>query len=549
MEQISGKRIMDILAALVAYKSISNTKYEVPVEEHVYKFISEIPYFKKHPELFGKQIIEGDPSGRFIPYALLKGNKSDTVLLSGHIDVVSADGYGEAEPFAFTIGKELEDRLAKMDLDKQQRTDMESGEWIWGRGAADMKGGIAIGMCLLEKYAELADRGELEGSFLFVAVADEESYSAGMRAMTPRLLTLKKQHDLKFRLLIDPEPAATVEGQQVISLGTVGKVMPCIVTQGVLAHTGHCYKGISALNMLCGLYQRTNGNLHFVDTCGDESVMPPAWLRLRDSHDHYDVSLPFRAYGYLSITSFNTPVEQFINDLKKISTEVFEEEVVKLNKEYREFKKRNKLEQGGDINYPTKVMTVAELKAELTARDGEKFTERFNSIYRDADKRIADGESYPDATCFVMNELLNCADIKTPVILIGIAPPYYPATHSDQVDGAEGFGTKVFNFARQKSYDEFGQKLTAENYFTGISDNSYTSIQDTGIQKIKDNFPLWGSIYNLDFEAISGVSVPSILYGPIGADYHQWTERVNKHSLLEVMPKMLQYVTEFAWRE
>ena len=44
--------------------------------------------------------------------------------------------------------------------------------------------GIAIAMFLFEKYAALAQKGELEGSVFFAAVADEESYSAGMRAIS-----------------------------------------------------------------------------------------------------------------------------------------------------------------------------------------------------------------------------------------------------------------------------------------------------------------------------------------------------------------------------
>ncbi|MBF1151980.1 MAG: arginine degradation protein, partial [[Eubacterium] sulci] len=128
-----------------------------------------------------------------------------------------------------------------------------------------------------------------------------------------------------------------------------------------------------------------------------------------------------------------------------------------------------------------------------------------------------------------------------------MAPPYYPAPHSDQIEGREGYGSKVFEFAKKLSEEKFGQALTSEHYFTGISDNSYTSIPDLDFDDITANYPMWGSAYSLDFEAIKEISVPSILYGPIGREYHQWSERVNKRSLFEVMPEMIQRVIEFAW--
>lgn len=545
--EISKNRIMEILTDLVAFNSISCTELETEAASYVYDFIKSIPYFQKHPELFGKHEIEHDHLNRFVPFALVRGNRADTVIVSGHVDVVSVDGYGEAEELAFTVGEELENKLASMDLDSTARADLESGEWIWGRGVADMKGGMAIALCLLEKYAELAEEGKLEGTFFFTAVADEESYSAGMRAIMPLLGDFKEKYDLKYKLLINPEPAAIVSGSQVLSLGTVGKVMPCIVTQGVLAHLGRSYNGISALNMLSGLFNKINGSLQFVETYEDESTTPPIWLQMRDCSDHYDVSLPFRGQGYFSLLTFSTPIEELLDDIKKLACEVFEEEVEKLNNSYQEFKKINKLEKKEKIYYPSCVMTIEELTTKLRQKHGKDFDKFFGMIYKKAEIKIAEGDSYPDVTCAFMGELLDYADIKTPVILIGLAPPYYPPTHSDQVEGANGFGTKVFNFASKLSSERFGQELISENYFTGISDNSYTSISKMNFGKIKSNLPLWGSIYNIDFDAIQNVSVPSILYGPVGIDYHQWTERVNKRSLLEVTSNMIQEVIHYAW--
>ena len=144
-------------------------------------------------------------------------------------------------------------------------------------------------MVLLEKYAKLAQEGKLEGSYLFSAVADEECYSAGMRAIMPKYLELKNKYSLNFKLLIDPEPASEDGPAQVLSLGSIGKTMPVIMTQGAVAHIGHCYNGMSSLNMLAGIYQRTGGSLEFVDVYKDESSMPLNWQYMRDIKETYDV--------------------------------------------------------------------------------------------------------------------------------------------------------------------------------------------------------------------------------------------------------------------
>ncbi|MGI6212496.1 MAG: M20/M25/M40 family metallo-hydrolase [Anaerovoracaceae bacterium] len=548
-QKISQEHILDTLKGLVACESVSCTEKEVTAEQFVYDFLKNIPYFQKHPDQFGLYKIPDDPFGRMIPYAVVLGKKKDTVILSGHTDVVNTEVYGEAEPLAYTLGDELEQKLASMALNDVQRADMESGEWIWGRGAADMKGGVTLNMCLTEMYADLADKGELEGSIFFDAVPDEESYSAGMRAILPVLLETKEKYDLDFKLLICPEPAAEEGPKQVLSLGSAGKVMPVFLTQGVLAHAGHVYNGISALNMLANLYQKTAGSLDFVDTYDGESTMPPCWLNMRDTKDLYDVSLPYRAYGVMSLLSFDTTLEQFLAKLKKLAEQAFTEEVTKLNDQYQEFKKNNRFERKEKIDYPTCVYTVEELQSKLRAEDAAKFDAFFKKIYDQAADMISAGKSFPDATVYMMNQLLDYADIKNPVILIGVAPPYYPATHSDMLEGKKGFGTKVYEHLKKISEEQYGQELTYENYFTGISDNSYTSVPDIDFDSLVKNYPMWGRIYDLDFDAIRGVNVPSILYGPIGREYHQWTERVNKHSLLEVMPAMMQEAVEFAWKE
>ena len=98
------------------------------------------------------------------------------------------------------------------------------------------------------------------------------------------------------------------------------------------------------------------------------------------------------------------------------------------------------------------------------------------------------------------------------------------------------------------SEDDFGQKLGYENFFMGISDLSYSAITSPfDYEKYSDNTPLWGDSYNMDFEAMEKIAIPGIIYGPIGVNYHQYSERVNKESLLKVMPETTKALIEYMW--
>ena len=189
----TAEKILHLMTELVAIKSRSGTSDENMASDYIFRYISELEYFKKNKENCGLWSIDGDPEGRHIPYGLIRGKTENTVILTGHFDVVGEFDYGDAGELAFTVGEELENALRKKTMTEEQRHDMDSGEWIWAKGAADMKGGLAIHLALLEEFSQQALRGTLEGSVLFAAVPDEESYSRGMRAATKLLSDIKKK--------------------------------------------------------------------------------------------------------------------------------------------------------------------------------------------------------------------------------------------------------------------------------------------------------------------------------------------------------------------
>ncbi len=97
--------------------------------------------------------------GRPNVVARIGGGSGRSLLFNGHLDVVGVEGMTHA-PFD---GIERDDRL-------------------YGRGACDMKGGVAA-MCAA---AWLAARAGIGGEIIVTAVADEEFRSAGTRELLKR---------------------------------------------------------------------------------------------------------------------------------------------------------------------------------------------------------------------------------------------------------------------------------------------------------------------------------------------------------------------------
>lgn len=543
------EKILKVLTELTALKSRTGSSDENLASDYIYEYIKGLEYFKAHSDNCGLAEIKSDPMKRHIPYGLIEGKSGSTVVLSGHFDVVDEFDYGDAKKLAYTIGEELEEALKSNPMTEDQKNDMDSGEWIWAKGAADMKGGLAIHMVLLEEFASKAMSGELEGSILFMPVPDEESYSCGMRRAAGLLADIKDKRNLDYKLLINPEPTDVVDGRQVMFLGTVGKLMPVIMVQGISSHIGHCFDGFNPLSILTGIYSRTNGSLAMVDKYKDEATMPPTWLKMRDLKDTYDVSIPLRAAGYFTVLSLNSGPDSILKKLADICKNVAEQEAEKLEHTYYQYKKINKFETKPELGLKPRVYSFNELTDELTARDGHRFAAFYEDAYRQIADDIALGRTnYPDGTISLMEKVLDFAGFTDPTVVIAFAPPYYPAVNGNMVGGKEFFAQKAYDVVAGLSAEE-GLEVTYQNFFMGISDNSYTAV--TGDEKGNRDFaaasPLWGQVYDIDFDAIKKVNVPAVIYGPVGKEYHKWSERVNKKSLLHTVPRVTRELIKQAW--
>ena len=533
--------IVSILNELLLIESFTNSCEEEKASIWIEEFFKNIPYFAERPNLYGRYAVPKDPHDRSIPYGLILGESKNTVVCMGHFDVVSVEEYGVFAPYAFKPDK-LYDAFKNSEVnvsDEETLRDLNSGEWLFARGSADMKGGMAIQLALLQSYAAEEDK---PGNLLFIGVPDEETYSAGMRAALKLLCQLKEEHNLDYKLLICPEPNICTDGKQVVSTGSVGKCMPVIMTQGVKAHVGRCFEGVSSVNMLTEIFRDTELSAKFIDSAMGQVSMPPCWTFLRDGKREYDVSMPYRSWGSLSIQSLDRTPDQILAMLKGTCQISLERCMSNIEQAYNDCKQQATDFNAKKATYKPIVMTYDELMLKL--QDNTAFKKQYEATHKQVEEDFNAGKlNFAEATAVLMEVLLTHSCFQSPVVLIAFAPPYYPAANSScEIDS-------YFNFLTSEAKKE-GVMVLREHYFTGISDLSYCAgVKPFNHSAYKCNTPMWGNAYSIDFNAMDIINIPSIILGPWGKDLHKMTERVNIDSLTKIMPKIMDSLHNFIWKK
>ena len=533
------KDIKELVYGYVAQKSFTYSEDENQARDFIINYLSEIPYFKEHPQYYGAYDIEGDPFGRSVCYAMVKGEGSKTVVLVHHNDIVTVEDFKLLKDYAFSPD-ELEEKLmhVKDSLPKEAKEDLESGGYLFCRGGCDMKAGGSIQFSLLKRYSELEN---FKGNVIVIAVPDEENLSAGMRAAVKLLSQLNAEYNLEYQMMINSEPHQRKNPEEgIFSEGSVGKIMPFIYVRGYLSHIGKVFEGFNPLNLMAEIVRRTELNMDFSDVVGDESAPPPTWLYLKDSKTVYDVSMPLSASGCFSILTLNQSPAAVIDKVHKICEDSFDKILEDMNRSYERFSAVAE-PVIKELPWKKKVMSFGELYNEAYALHGETFKESYEQKLKSLAEQLKNGEVNIIESNFSLLEMVfDYIDDLAPRVIHGLIPPYYPNVSNIYFEGIgdrAGLYETLDNFAKE----QFSQHYTREYFYTGISDLSYTSVKDGKAvsEKLNEYMPLFGSFYDIPFEAIEDISMPCINIGPWGKDFHKMTERVYKEDLYNRTPAIL----------
>ncbi len=537
-----SKKIENNLLRYVSEMTHTGTALEKNNESFFKEWFDSLDYLKKNPKNCGFYDIKKDYLKRKIPWALLKGTGNQTVIMLHHTDTVDTEDYGKYKEYAYQP-YQLEKLLkeGKIELDEAAKADLDSGDWLFGRGASDMKGGGCIHLTLFEEYSKQED---FSGNLLLIGVPDEENLSAGMRSAVYLLKELKEKHLLDYKLLLNVEPHDQVEENSItVYDGSVGKIMPFFLVRGKLAHVGQVYQGLNPVSLLSAIVQKTELNPDFIEKAGNTVTTPPAWLYFKDRKNVYDVSLPLSAGGFMSVLSFTKSPKEILDALKGISEEAFQEVIDNVKQSYTKYKEMTGQEKT-ELTWKPNVRYYGDIYNEIAAEKGEEFKNEMAVFQKNLEEKINKGElSRVEGTYMLMEKTLEYYSDLSPIVVIALAAPYYPSTSNSMLKNAEEMNELLQGLAAYTK-EEFGSGIYVQNYFTGISDLSYAmfTVDEKNIEYVQDNMLFWGDMYYIPLDIIKEQPIPVLNLGPWGKDLHKYTERVFKKDLFERIPKLTDYM-------
>lgn len=537
------ERIEELAVMLTRQRSVTETIEEQLVTEKVAHFFQGLDYYKEHPEDLITVLAPDDPWGRKSVISILRGKKDPsnkkTVILIGHTDTVGISDYGELKDFAhlpYELTEKLRDR--KEQLPPEVQADLDSGDYLFGRGIFDMKAGNAIIMSLMEEIEK--DLENFSGNIIYCAVCDEEANSIGMRSCVPKLVELRENNQFKYTALINTDYMTSEypgDLNKYVYVGTVGKLMPSFYVVGKETHVGEAFKGLDPNQIIAELTKRINLNTDLCDVVEGEVTLPPMSLKQQDLKPEYSVQTAKTAHAFYNFaTHYSTP-DMVLEKMRGVATSAFAEVLKNINDQYAKYCALTERSYES-IPFKVSVMTYNELYAAVREEKGKELDELLET---NRQKWLMD-ESLDDRD-YALKEVEWLQMMWTnqePVIIVYFTPPYYPHIY---VEGKTNQEKQLLEAVKEAvDTTETDYQLVYKKFFPYISDLSYAAApkEVDAVEALKQNMPGFGVKYSLPLEDMQKLQLPVVDIGPFGKDSHKFTERLEKNYSFNVAPVLVQ---------
>ncbi|CAM3303872.1 M20/M25/M40 family metallo-hydrolase [Brevibacillus invocatus] len=523
-------QLIHLLCGLVQIPSVTGSTAEKLLPTYLIEQLNTLPYFQRNPGHV--RAMPTDDGRHFVTALVKKEGARDTVILISHFDVVDVEDYGSWKTHAFDP-EQLTSlfQAQQQELPSAVQRDMETGNWLFGRGTMDMKCGLALHMSMVEK----ACAGEFDGNILLLTVPDEEVNSVGMRAAVPVLLELAQEFDLHYKTVLNSEPMfPRFPGDQnkYIYTGSIGKVLPGFLCYGKETHVGEPFAGLNGNLMASQLTCELELNTAFCEIVDGEATAPPTNLIQKDLKKEYSVQIPHRAVTLFNLFLLEKKMEDVVESLLEAATNAAE----KIKQAYA--KQADLFAQNSPFTprpLSIQVMTYEALHAYALRTHGEEKVEQILGSVLAERGRMDDR----DMTIELVDQLAALCKELSPMIILFFAPPFYPAVSSRQHPVTQRTVAEMEAYAQ--AHHQIA--LIRQSYFGGISDLSYAGLQypASSMQPLIHNMPMWDKGYSIPMQALEAFDVPVLNLGPVGRDAHQWTERLDVDYAFGTLHEMLQH--------
>lgn len=525
MELECFEEVKALTLDLVKIDSVNgNHQGEKKVSKYIADYFKKIAYFKKNKN----QVFTYKES----VIAYIKGKTNKTIILMGHVDTAGIDDYKTIKEYAFDSEKLKTKLKEKFELTEDILKDLNSGDYMFGRGILDMKSGVASNMTVMKYFANNLD--ELNGSLVFIAESDEEGNSKGIIDCLDILAEIKDKEKFDYKVTINTDFNTGVNSKddnRYIHVGTVGKLLPSFLIFGKEAHVGNPFNGFDPNFLNSEINKLISYNCDFCDIDRGSSV-PPVCLKMKDTKDAYTVQTALKAYSYYNYMLYNSSPSEVLNKAKDIAIKAFDNTINYLNKEYKRYCSLNKLKYQ-KLPWSTNVYTYDEWCKLLT-----KTNKNFNSEMTSFSKKLHEDKPNLDIRDFayeIVNKTYDYYPSKKPVVVAFFASMFYANTVSKDKK-LEDCVLKAIDSIKK----ETNRTIKLAPYYPYISDMSFmsTSISNKENKDMLANSPGHGYSYTYPYAKIKNINTSLVNIGVYGKDGHEFSERVDTYHSFKNVPNL-----------
>ena len=537
------EEVKRLTSEMVAIPSINKEPHgETAVARYVYNYFMDLPYFKAHPEQVICFQTKDDFVERHSTLAYVKGTKGTsnrTVILIGHIDTVGVDDFGTIREYAFKTD-ELPQKLKEtFSLAPEVLADIESGDYMFGRGALDMKSGVAGHMYLVKYFSEHPE--ELDGNLVQIAECDEEDNSHGIITAIDYLLDLKKKEHFEYVACINADYSTNYmpgDENRYIYYGSIGKLLPCFAVFGKEAHVGQAFSALDPNLVLANITRKMSLNTDLCDIAQGEVAIPPISLKQMDTKGPYTVQTALTAFGYYNFFTHGWSPSIVLEKSKQMAVEAFDETVEYLNAQYKRFCELSKVDFH-QLPWKTRVYTWNEFYNELAAVHGEAFKKAIHEFT----VKLHEDDPELDLRLFglrVVQEAWKWSEDKSPAVVVFFGSIFSARIEMTGRTAKEKALLDAVESAIEVVRPEAQRQIKTRMFYPYISDSSFMALCDTreSFDAVAENMPSWKVKYFHDVDKILEINVPVVNIGAFGRDGHMLTERVDMLQTFRNVPNI-----------
>ncbi len=531
---------------LVQVNSVVNTLGEQEIANTIYQTILSFPYFKEHRDQVMLQNIPDDKWHRSNVLAYVKGTKSNsnnTIILMGHMDTVGIDDFSYLKAAACDPDKLMQE-LQHEELTSLVQQQLESGDWLFGRGVLDMKSGVASNLYLLNYYSEHPEL--LAGNLVFVAECDEEDSSLGIQSAVKLLNQWKDKYGFEYVAAINADfvsPRNAGDDQRYIYKGTVGKLLPAFYIVGAETHVGSCFDGLDPNLLAAELTRQIDYNPDLSDEALGELTLPPVSLKQSDLKKEYTVQTAISTYVYYNFFTHSWSPKDVLEKLKRQAQIAFTNALTLLESRYLTYCMRSG-DTAQKLPWKPRVMMYEEIIEVAIQQHGGRFIQHLEQFK--AELLLDTSLDIRAYALRVVEEVWDWTRDRDPVIILFYASLHFPRVELLGESGAERSLIEAMEYAISQVQPHYPHPIVTKNFFPHISDMSFVSVSDDDANLLAEskNNPATGTKINVNYEEIRALNVPVINIGPYGSDAHKKYERMEMTFSLECVPNLTNLVIQ-----